>query len=65
MQQEFEILRECTDPEQITTLAKRVFDFLDADHNGFIEPNEIEKFLKNMTMSNIDNIVQQYTHLPT
>lgn len=65
MQQEFESLRECTDPEQIKTLAKRVFDFLDADHNGFIEPNEIEKFLKNMTMSNIDNIVQQYAHLPT
>jgi len=65
IQEDFQVLRECKDPEQVMHLARRVFCFLDADKNGYIEPIEIENFLKNISMFNIDNLVKQYAHLPT
>jgi hypothetical protein len=65
MQQDFEFLEECTDPEQIKIVTKRMFDLLDTDLSGFIEPDEIATLFRKIAVSRIAEIVAMYAHLLT
>ena len=56
-------ISKCNDRDRLKTLCKRVFEHIDADESGEIEPKEVKHFLQGRYQVEFDKIKHMFSHL--
>jgi len=53
----------CNDRDRLKTLCKRVFEHIDADESGEIEPKEVKQFLQGRYQIEFEKNIQMFNYL--
>ncbi len=56
-------ISKCNDRDRLRTLCKRVFDHIDADESGEIEPKEVKQFLQARYQIEFDKTKKMFNYL--